>query len=76
MRVNVIISLLVVFSSGYKCGARQPLQQQAEETAKAAEICRMSGQEGIRSSIFTFNFPKNSKSLLFFKEPLHWKIQC
>lgn len=36
------------FSLGYKCGARQPFQQQAEETAEAAEICRMSGQEGIK----------------------------
>lgn len=43
----LIKTLLVHYSKGYKCGARQPFQQQAEETAEAAEICRMSGQEGI-----------------------------
>lgn len=33
-------------SSGYECGARQPVQQQTEETTETTEICRMSGQKG------------------------------
>lgn len=38
--------MLAVISAGYECGAGQPLQQQAEETAEAAEIRRMFGQKG------------------------------
>lgn len=38
--------LPVCLSSGHECGARQPVQQQAEETAETTEICRMSGQKG------------------------------
>lgn len=49
LRWKLIITnplMLAVISAGYECGAGQPLQQQAEETAEAAEICRMFGQKG------------------------------
>lgn len=44
----IILSLSVVDSLlGHECGARQSFQQQAQETAETAEICRMFGQEGM-----------------------------
>lgn len=50
--LTFIYFFFIFFFIGHKCRARQPVQQQAEETAEAAEICRMSGQEGIKSSIY------------------------
>lgn len=55
--------MLAVISAGYECGAGQPLQQQAEETAEAAEICRMFGQKGkyllAVTFVLTFFFSNN-----------------
>lgn len=41
-----VFVIFLCLSSGYECGARQPVQQQTEETTETTEICRMSGQKG------------------------------
>lgn len=59
IRQTFLIILFIYIFLGHKCRARQPVQQQAEETAEAAEICRMSGQEGIKSFTFTLFLPQS-----------------